>query len=218
MNITFHISPGSNTKIPLGATINNEFTNAYGKTNFIFLEDNSSYDYKQLYSNFECTSTPWTNTGCTVTYRLYNKFSLNYDGVNKTKTIMYNDKTGVVSTVYTPDGIPYAKTHPQRDNTYDGYSLLRRISAIKFWFALSIQNETLTKKFCISKSSISDKVLLQHCNFGDGESKSLNMVNALYEPSTDTSKNQIVYVTYNNTSYNVKTTSYNGKTLQTYYI
>lgn len=191
MNIKLHISPGSNTKIPLGATINNEFSNSYGKTNFIFLEDSSSYDYKQLYSDFEYTSSPWTNTGCDIYYRLYNKFNLNYDSVNKTKTIMYNNKTGVVSSVYTSDGIPYAKTHQQRDNTYDAHALLTKISAIKVWFTLSIQNVNILQKFGVSKSSISDKILLQNCNFVIGESKSVKIENAFYVSSLDVLKSQI---------------------------
>ena len=199
MIIEFKINPGKNTNIPAGTSINNEYTNSYGKTNFIFLEDSSSYDYKQLYNEYRFESTPWTTQGCNVKFILYNKCAPNYNAMNKTKTIMFDKDMDLLNVMYTPDGIPYAKNHPQRDNTYDRYPLFTKMDSIKFWFTLSASGDNISDKFCVSKSSISDKILLGKCHYMDGESKSINIINALYEENTNSNKNQIVYITYNNT-------------------
>jgi len=182
MTIKLHITPGTATNIPNGSTIVETPVSNNGATKFTFLIDNKSYIHTQFYSKYQFSSTIWSN-GCTVTYKLYNQYSLSSTSLLDTKETVYNKDVMRLQTVYVDDKIKYGELNTARNATYQSVPLLTNITGIKFWIGINTSSITVQKKFESSTSSMGVQVTGNGRYIG-GFNKSVAIENALYNNTT----------------------------------
>lgn len=182
MTIKLHITPGTATNIPNGSTIVETPVSNNGATKFTFLIDNKSYIHTQFYSKYQFSSTTWNN-GCTVTYKLYNQYSLSSTSLLDTKETVYNKDVMRLQTVYVDDKIKYGELNTARNATYQSVPLLTNITGIKFWIGINTSSITVQKKFESSTSSMGVQVTGSGRYIG-GFNKSVAIENALYNNTT----------------------------------
>lgn len=181
MTLEFYIRPGSTTNIPNGATIINSPTGSTGgTTRFTFIQNSKSYDYGVFYNSYSFTSTTWSSsTGCTVTYKLYNQYSVTRTTVYAAQALLYNKEFTRLQTYYLVQPIRYVQTDNSRDMSYMAVPLLTDFTAIKFWFGLNVSGYTLQKRFESSTSSTGVQVTIA-AHYNKPVIKSVSIVNALY--------------------------------------
>jgi len=213
MDIKFTITGGSTTLIPNGSNIIETPSSNNGKTNFVFLKGSSSFEYTQFYNRYSFSSTVWKNNSCTVTYRLYNNYSITATPLTSVNATLYNQNTGKLENMYLEDEIKYGKKNSTRDYTRKLIPLLDYISGIKFWIGLNVSGINVIKKFESSLSSLGNQILFSNTNntYNNQISKQLFITNALYD---NTMKETVIpSITTIPHSTTVKTsTSYSGKT------
>lgn len=202
MTIKFTITGGKATNIPNGTTIVETTSSNNGSTKFTFLQDSKSYISTQFYNHYRFSATPWNNNSCTVTYELYNQYSVSKTGIMNDKITLYSKSTNKLQTYYSDVPIKYAMTNISRDAAYQQTPLLVYITGIKFWIGINTSGIVVAKKFESSTSSMGAQVTVSG-QFQTVVAKTLSITNALYT-STTTVTNRIntTNISYYNTSYN----------------
>lgn len=182
MVIKFTISGGTDTNLPEGTQFSELKQTNNGSTKFIFLVGSKSYNDTYYYDSKEVTYSVWKNNSCVVTYKLYNDYSLNKDGIYTYKAAaMYDKGTSSPKVVYLKTD---TKTHTTdkllgKIASYFEPDLLT-ISGIKAWFGIQSNSISLQMNFESSTSSNGVEIKFNDTSFSGSVAKNVNIINALY--------------------------------------
>lgn len=183
MTIKFTITGGDATNIPDGTEFSELKQSNNGSTKFTLLVGSSSYLDTYFYDSKTVTYEPWKNNHCVVTYKLYNDYSLNKEGIYMYKTTtMYDKNTKSRKTVYLKTD---TKAHTETNTIFAKImSLLApnvvNISGIKAWFGIQGKSTSLQMNFESSTSSNGQEIKFNSISFSNGITKSTSVLNALY--------------------------------------
>ena len=185
LTIRFTITGGAGTNIPNGTAIA-ETTSPTSGTKFTFLQSANTFDSSQFYNYKTVNVSAWSNNMCTVTYKLYNNYSLYETGSMSLEETMYSKSLHKLQRYYTDMTIRYALKNPSRNMTYRAEPYLYGLSGIKVFFALTTKGITVAKRFETSTSSMGVQINIGG-GFETGCAQSVSIVNALYNSTTTTS-------------------------------
>lgn len=175
MRITFLISGGSTTNIPVGTNILELPSSSNGRTNFVFVNGGNTMMYNKYYDNYSFSSTKWTaSKTCTVTYRLYNNYSHSNVGQYSTKRTLYNKETGMVDSVYS-DNMYDTGNYTQ---SYSNTPGLTSITGLKFWIGLRAGSIILKLNFESSLSQNGSEIPIS-ARYTNTSIQAASIVNAL---------------------------------------
>ena len=178
MLIQFFITGGTTTSIPNNATII-DLKSSSGMTNFVFTQDSKTFMFINFYNSYEFLSTKWVSNSCTVTYRLYNEYSLYDTGVHTNRVSLYNKNTGIIDNVYL-NTVPFSieKYMFENYNKYNPVPYLEYITGLKFWIGLGIEGQSLEKNFESATSNMGNSIVF-NARYDMINIKQLNIVNSL---------------------------------------
>ena len=187
MTLRFTIRGGTGTNIPNDTTII-EASSSTGPTKITLLQGANSYDSTMFYNNKSVTISNWTSNSCTVTYRLYNNYSLYETGSMDLEETMYNKSLQKLQRYYTDMSIRASinVNFRSRNMTYQQQPYLTSISGVKVFFAITTNSISVGKRFETSTSSMGVQLNFSG-TYETGASQSVNIVNAIYNSTTTTS-------------------------------